>query len=78
MPGSVTSVFIEPKDFKAAFCTEGCRSLVVTGHGQFRARLPQVALHLLRLSMAQEQPARIAFLAIPPGMVVLTVPVGTG
>jgi len=52
MPGSVTSVFSEPGDFEAALREEGGLGLLVTGRGQFRARLTQVKLHRMRLSAA--------------------------
>ena len=60
MPGSVTSVFSEPEDFEAALREEGCLGLLITGRGQFRAQLTQVALHRLRLSAAEEHLSRIA------------------
>jgi hypothetical protein len=42
-----------------------CLNLVVTGSGQFRARLTQVTLHHLRLSAGNERVSRIAFAAVP-------------
>jgi hypothetical protein len=50
MPGSITSVFSEPGDFEAALRQEGSLGLLVTGRGQFRARLTQVMLPRLRFS----------------------------
>jgi AraC-like DNA-binding protein len=76
MPGSVTSVFSEPTDFEAALRQEGVLGLLVTGHGEFRARLTQVALHRLRLSAAEEQLARIAFVAVPADMILVSLPIG--
>jgi hypothetical protein len=55
VPSSVTSVFSEAEDFTAALRAEGCLSLLVTGAGQFQARLTQVALLGLRLSATDEQ-----------------------
>ena len=52
MPGSVTSVFSDVEDFAAALREEGFLSLLVTGNGEFRARLTRVSLHSLRLSAA--------------------------
>ena len=54
MPGSVTSVFSEAEDYEVALREEGCCGLLVTGSGEFSARLTQVALHRLRLSAAEE------------------------
>ena len=57
------SVFSEPEDYEAALRKEGCLGLLVTGRGQFRARLTQITLHRLRLSRGEEQLSRIA--AVP-------------
>jgi hypothetical protein len=65
MPRSVTSAFSEVEDFEAALRQEGCLGLLVTGAGQFRARLTQIALHRLRLSATDEQLPRIALVAVP-------------
>lgn len=69
MPGSITSTFSEADDFEAALGEEGCRRVLVTGRGAFRARLTQVALHHLRLCSAEEHLARIAFVAVPAEMI---------
>jgi hypothetical protein len=76
MPGSVTSVFGEPGDFEAALREEGCLGLLITGRGQFRARLTQVKLHRLRLSAAEEQLSRIAFVAVPADLILVSLPIG--
>jgi AraC-like DNA-binding protein len=72
MPGSVTSVFSEPADFEAALRQEGGLGLLVTGPGEFRARLTQVALHSLRLSATEEQLARIVLVAVPVDMILVS------
>ena len=77
MPGSVTSVFSEPDDFEAALRQEGTLGLLVTGRGQFRARLTQITLHRLRLSNGEEQLSRIAVLAVPRDLVLISFPIGT-
>jgi AraC-like DNA-binding protein len=77
MPSSVSQTFDEQEDFETAFRAEGCHGLVVTGRGQFRAQLTQIALHFLRLSAAEEQLARVAFMAVPGDMVLLTFPIGS-
>lgn len=76
MPGSVTSVFSEPGDFEAALREEGGLGLLITGRGQFRARLTQVKLHRLRLSAAEEQLSRIAFVAVPADLILVSLPIG--
>ena len=63
MPGSRASVFGEAEDFQAALSADGVAGLLVTGRGQFRARMTQVALEGLRLAAVEEQLARIAFVA---------------
>ena len=47
---------------------DGVAGLLVTGRGQFRARLTQVALERLRLAAVEEGQSRIAFIAVPAGM----------
>jgi AraC-like DNA-binding protein len=78
MSGSVTSVFGEPEDFEAALHADGVVSLLVTGHGRFRARLTQVTLHGLRLSAGDEYLPRIASIAIPADTVLVSLPIGSG
>jgi len=74
MTGSVTSAFSEPEDFEAALRADRYVTLLITGSGQFRARLTQVALHALRLSATEEQLSRIAFLTVPADTVLLMFP----
>jgi hypothetical protein len=50
MPGSVISLFSEPDEFQAALREDGLLNLLITGGGQFRARLTQVRLNHMRLS----------------------------
>jgi AraC-like DNA-binding protein len=45
---------------------------LVTGHGQFRARLTQVTLSHLRLSAGDEHLSRIAFVAVPADMLLVS------
>ena len=78
MPGSVKSVFSEPGDFEGALREEGCLGLLVTGPGRFRARLAQVRLHRLRLSATEEQLPRIALMAVPADMLLVSLPRGRG
>jgi AraC-like DNA-binding protein len=77
MPGSVTSAFSEPDDFEAALREEGGLGLLITGHGQFRARLTQVKLHRMRLSATEEQLSRIAFVAVPADLILVSLPIGS-
>jgi AraC-like DNA-binding protein len=51
---------------------------VITGRGQFRARLTQIKLHRLRLSAAEEQLSRIAFISVPDDIVVAAFPIDDG
>src|SRR5260221_1434168 len=77
MLSSFSQTFDEQEDFETAFRAEGCHGLVVTGRGQFRVQLTQIALHFLHLSAAEEQLSRIAFMAVPRDMVLLTFPIGS-
>jgi AraC-like DNA-binding protein len=72
MPGSVTSVFSEAHEFEAALLEGGNLGLLVTGPGAFRARLTQVALHRIRLSAAEEYLPRIALVAVPHDMILVS------
>jgi len=76
MPGCVTSVFSEAADFEAALRAEGCAGLLVTGGGAFRARLTQITLDRLRLASAEEETARVAFVTVPAGTVLVWWPIG--
>jgi hypothetical protein len=49
----------EAEDFQAALSADGVAGLLVTGHGQFRARLTQVELDRLRLTAVEEAQPRI-------------------
>jgi AraC-like DNA-binding protein len=76
MLSSTTGVFSEPDDFQEAMREYGCKSLVASGHGLFRARLTRVALHRLRLLSADETLERIAFFSVPDDAIFVSVPVG--
>ena len=71
MPGSTTSVFSEAGDFGAALRDEGCLGLLVTGAGEFRARLTQLTPHGMRLCMAEEHLSRTALVDVPAGMMLV-------
>jgi AraC-like DNA-binding protein len=74
MPGSITSTFSEAADFEAALRQGGCLSLLVTGPGEFRARLTRIALLRLQLSAAEEHLPRILLLAVPLGSMLVALP----
>jgi AraC-like DNA-binding protein len=76
MPGSRASVFGEPEDFEDALRADGIASLLVTGRGQFRARLTQMSLDRLRLTSAEEEVARVAVVAVPADTVLVSWPIG--
>jgi len=78
MVRSVTAAFSEPEDFESALCKDGCLGLLVTGRGQFRARLTQVSLEVSRLTAAEEQMSRIAFIGVPSDTVLLMFQIGYG
>jgi AraC-like DNA-binding protein len=76
VPRTFTSVFGEPDDFQAALSEEGVARYLVTGPGQFRARLTRIVLHRLHLAAGEEELSRIAFITVPAGMVLVTFPIG--
>jgi hypothetical protein len=78
MPGSRASVFGEAEDFEAALSADGVTTLLVTGHGQFRARLTQVDLEQLRLTAIEESQPRIAFVTVPAGTILVSFPIEEG
>src|SRR5436309_7942931 len=77
MPSSATSVFGEAGDFEVALREEGSLGLLITGRGRFRARLTQVMLHRLRLSSAEEELPRIAFVAVPADLILVSLPISS-
>jgi AraC-like DNA-binding protein len=78
MPGSRVSVLGEAEDFQAALTADGVAGLLVTGRGQFRARLTQLGLERLRLAAVEEAQSRIAFIVVPAGMVLMAFPIDRG
>ena len=78
MPGSRASVFGEAEDFQAALSADGVAGLLVTSRGQFCARLTQLTLDGWRLATVEEEQPRIAFVAVPAGMVLVSFPIGEG
>src|SRR4051812_10616775 len=76
MPGSRASVFGEPEDFEDGLRADGFAGLLVTGRGQFRARLTQISLDRLRLASGQEELARVAVVVVPANTVLVSWPIG--
>src|SRR5271169_2055358 len=66
MPGSFTSVFGEPADFAAALRADGVVRVLISGRGQFRARLTRIVLHRLSLTSGEEELARAAVVVETP------------
>ena len=75
MLGSRTSGFSEAEDYEAAL---RCCGLLVTGPDVFRARLTQIALHGVRLCVAEEHLPRIALVAVPADVILVAVPSSRG
>ena len=78
MPGSRVSVFGEAEDFQAALSEDGIADMLFTGRGDFRARLTQVELERVRLAAVEEAQARIAFVVVPTGRVLVAFPIDRG
>jgi AraC-like DNA-binding protein len=78
MPGSRASVFGEAEDFQAALSAGGVAGVLITGSGQFQARLTQVGLERLQLAAVEETQSRVAFITVPRGTVLVSFPVNGG
>src|SRR5215813_2864016 len=78
MPGSRMSVFGEAEDFQASLSADGVADMLFTGRGDFRARLTQVELERVRLAAVEEAQARIAFVVVPAGRVLVAFPIDRG
>jgi len=73
---SVTSIFGEADDFEAALRKDGVRNLLLTRGDRFQARLTQITLQHLRLTVAEEELPRIAFVTVPAGKALVALPIG--
>ena len=78
MPGSRASVFGEAEDFQAGLSGDGVTGLLVTGRGQFRARMTEIGLEHLRLVAVEEAQSRIAFVRVPADTVLVAFPAERG
>lgn len=73
MDGSGTTTFTDPDDYRASVI--GARiNFVLTGRGDFKARLTWVRLRHLSLVRRQDNVPRIAFVTLPPKLVVVAFP----
>jgi AraC-like DNA-binding protein len=75
VPRTFTSVFSEPEDFQAELGTDGVRHFLITGPGQFRARLTRIVLHRMYLTAGEEVLPRTALVAVPTDMVLVSLPI---
>ena len=71
MRGSVTSTFTDPEEFQAATSADRSISFLFTESGRFRARSTEVKLNHLRLVSFEESLPCIAFIRVPPGIVLV-------
>jgi hypothetical protein len=71
MRSSVTSTFSDPEEFQAAMSADGSISFLFTGSGRFRARSTEVKLDHLRLVSFEQNLPCIAFIRVPPGIVLV-------
>ena len=78
MPRSSASSFGEPADLRAALSADGFACLVAFSEGPFRARLIQVALNIVCLTMCREEQPFCAFLRVPDDAVLIALPIGHG
>jgi AraC-like DNA-binding protein len=76
MPGSTTSVFGEPDDFRAALRKHGNVNFYLTGHGRLLARLTKLKMYRLCTAAVVENLPQIGFWAVPPDAVMVVFPIG--
>lgn len=71
MQSSVTSTVSDPEEFQAALSADGSIRALLTGSGRFWVRSTEVRLTHLRLVSLQENLPRIAFIQVPPGLILI-------
>jgi AraC-like DNA-binding protein len=74
MCANTISTFDESDELCAALAEAGYRHLLVIQPGTFRARMTRIALDHIRLSLIEEQLARIASITLPPGTIRVLLP----
>jgi AraC-like DNA-binding protein len=75
MTASGTATFTNPDDYRAGIGSANV-SLVLTGRGDFKARLTWLRLHHLHVLRGRENLPRITYVALPPGRVFVWFPIG--
>lgn len=73
MIGCGTNTFTDPDDYRMNVPGAGI-NLVVTGPGDFKARLTWIRLNRVALVRAEERAPRIAFVTLAPGQVFVSLP----
>jgi AraC-like DNA-binding protein len=74
MTATATTVFNAPHEFEAALQARGSFEVIVTGLGQFQAKLTQLLLPRLCLLHCTERLSRIAVASVPHDAVLVIVP----
>jgi AraC-like DNA-binding protein len=77
MKGNGTATFANPDDYQAGF-EDASVNLIVTGGGDFNARLTWLSLRRLRVLRATENLPRIAFVSLSPVRVFVSFPTSDG
>ena len=75
MTASGTATFTNPDDYRAGIGGANVR-LVLTGRGDFKARLTWLRLRHLHVLRGRENLPRIAYVALPPGRAFVWFPIG--
>ena len=78
MARSSASSFGEPADLQAALSADGLVCLLTSPDGPFRARLIQVALDIVGLTVCQAEQPCCAFVKVPDDAVLIVLPIGHG
>src|SRR5271156_6908861 len=77
MPGSGTRNFVDPDHYEASL-RQAQIDLVIASPGEFKARLTWAELHHLQLLRCEEDLACIGYLSLPPRLVFVSFPSGSG
>jgi AraC-like DNA-binding protein len=72
-----TTTFVSPDGYETAV-PGATADLVLTGRGDFKARLTWLKLHELSIFRAREDLARIAYLSLSPAQTFVSFPIGSG
>jgi AraC-like DNA-binding protein len=77
MPGGGTRTFFEPDHYEASLRQAQIEAVMVA-RGKFKARLTWAELHDLKVLRCEEDPPRVAYVQLAPGLAFVTFPATPG